>query len=253
MRRRPIYASIVAPPATKAAVRIRIQGADNMEPAELLDKAEIHIESAYLVRKLRGNDTEVFVQSVSQRDNAFSMAQLKEFCVLKQNYPVEILGIHVGSFIRGENPNNGEFMIQIVAEIKVRIPELKIKRVRWLFDGKENRWMGTIGHTRGSIVASLPTEAHRCEVIRIGIVYKPMLSTAQLWSPRAQVKQCFNCCQWGRTQASCNKARKCGECTGTHQTSKCPRKSALFCNCGKNHKSWQKGVCQNFAAYKVSV
>ena len=62
---RPTYASIVAPPANKAAVRIRIQGADMMQPAELLNKAKINIEGAYAVRKLRSNDTEVFVQSVS--------------------------------------------------------------------------------------------------------------------------------------------------------------------------------------------
>ena len=113
--------------------------------------------------------------------------------------------------------------------------------------------MGANGHTRGSIFASLPTEAFQCEVIRNGIVYNSMLYTAQLWSPRAQIKQCFNCCQWGHTQASCNRARRCGECAGTHQTRECPRKSVLCCNCGKDHKSWQKGACQNFAAYKASV
>ena len=36
---RPTYASIVPPPATKAAVRIRVDGADKMQPAELLNKA----------------------------------------------------------------------------------------------------------------------------------------------------------------------------------------------------------------------
>ena len=46
-----------------------------MQPAELLDKAKIHIEGAYAVRQLQSNDTEVFVQSVSQRDAALSMAQ----------------------------------------------------------------------------------------------------------------------------------------------------------------------------------
>ncbi|CCU82098.1 Putative uncharachterized protein [Blumeria hordei DH14] len=147
---RPTYASIVAPPANKAA-------------------AKLHIDGAFIVRKLRGNDTEVFLQSVSQRDAALSMAQPKKFCVLMQDYPVEILGIPFGTFIRGgKKPNNGEFINQVVAETKVRIPELKINRVRWLFEGKEHRWMGANGHTRGSIVASLPTEALQREVIRNG-------------------------------------------------------------------------------------
>ncbi|KAI0991148.1 hypothetical protein K3495_g17039, partial [Podosphaera aphanis] len=58
---RPTYASIVAPPATKAAVRIRVEGSDKMQPAELLRKAKSKILGAYAVRQLRSNDTEVFV------------------------------------------------------------------------------------------------------------------------------------------------------------------------------------------------
>ena len=27
----------------------------------------------------------------------------------------------------------------------------------------------------------------------------------------------------------------------------------LCCNCGKAHKSWQKGACTDFASYKASV
>ena len=80
---RPTYASIVALPATKAAVRIRVQEAENMVPAELLGKAKKHIEEAYAVKKLWSNNTEVFVQFVSQRNAALSMAQPKEFYVLK--------------------------------------------------------------------------------------------------------------------------------------------------------------------------
>ena len=40
MGRRLTYASILAPPVSKAAVRIRVQGANKMEPAEPLEKAE---------------------------------------------------------------------------------------------------------------------------------------------------------------------------------------------------------------------
>ena len=87
---RPIYASIVAPPATKAAVRIKIQGADNMQLAELIVKAKLHFEGAFAVWKLRNNEAKLFMQLVSQRDTALSMAQSREFCVLKQDYPVEI-------------------------------------------------------------------------------------------------------------------------------------------------------------------
>ena len=251
---RPTYASIVAPPATKAAVRIRVEGANKMQPAELLNKAKLHINGAYAVRQLRSNDTEVFVQSVSQRDAALRMAQPKEFCVLKQDYPVEILGVPLGTIIHGgKNANNSVAIFKMTTETKARIPGIQINRVRWLYDGKEHTWVKENGHTRGSVIASLPTEALQREVIRNGIVMDSMLYTAQLWSPRAQVKQCFNCSQWGHTQASCNKARKCGGCAGTHQTRDCPKKSVLCCNCGKAHLSWQKGACPSFAAYKANV
>ncbi|KAI0995706.1 hypothetical protein K3495_g12473 [Podosphaera aphanis] len=69
---RPSYASIVAPFATKAAVRIRVEGSEKMQPAELLTEAKQHISGAYAVRQLRSSDTEVFVQSVSQRDAALN-------------------------------------------------------------------------------------------------------------------------------------------------------------------------------------
>ena len=151
---RPTYASVVAPPATKAAVRIRIQGADKMQPAELLNKAKTHIEGAYAVRQLRSNDTEVFVQSISQRDAALNMAQPKEFCVLKQDYPVEILGVPLGTMIHGgKNADNGRMIYQITTETNVRIPGIQINRLRWLYDGKEHQWRNKNGHTRGSVIA----------------------------------------------------------------------------------------------------
>lgn len=101
---------------------------------------------------------------------------------------------------------------------------------------------GGIG--RGSVNLSLPTEALQREVIRCGIVYNAVLYVAQFWSPRAQIKQCFNCNQWGHTQASCNKATRCGECAGTYQTRDCQKKSVSCCICGKAHRAWQKGACQ---------
>ncbi|KAI1007340.1 hypothetical protein K3495_g880 [Podosphaera aphanis] len=58
---RPTYASVVAPPATKAGVRIRVDGSEKMQPAELLNKAKQHIARTYAARKLRSNDIEVFV------------------------------------------------------------------------------------------------------------------------------------------------------------------------------------------------
>ncbi|KAI0998808.1 hypothetical protein K3495_g9386 [Podosphaera aphanis] len=183
---RPTYVSVVAPPATTAAVRIRVDGSKKMQPAELLNKAKQHIAGAYAVRKLRSNDTEVFVPSVSQRDTALSLPQPKEFQILKQDSPVEVLGFPLGITIEGEkNANNGNLIRKIIPETKTRISDINIGRIRWLHDGKENRWAETSKQTRGSVIFSLPTEALQREVVRNDIVHDSMLYTAQLGSPRA--------------------------------------------------------------------
>ncbi|KAI1007232.1 hypothetical protein K3495_g991 [Podosphaera aphanis] len=250
----PTYASIVAPPATKAAVRIRVEGSDKMQPAELLRKAKSKIVGAYAVRQLRSNDTEVFVQSVSQRDAALKMVQPKDFQILKQDHHVEIVGVPLGTIIqRGRTGDNRRIIYEIEEATKTQIPGIKITRLRWLHDGKEHQWSGTNGHTRGSVIMRLPTEALQREVVRKGIVINSILYTAQLWSPRAQAKQCFNCSQWGHTQASCNRTTRCGECAGAHQTRDCPKKSVACCNCGKSHKAWQNGACPSFTQYKASI
>ena len=104
-----------------------------MQLVELLNEAKIHIEEAYAVRQLRTNDTEVLVQSVLQRDAALNMAQPKEFCVLKQDHPVEILGVPLGTMIQGgKNADNGRIIHQIATETNVRIPGIKINRLRFL-------------------------------------------------------------------------------------------------------------------------
>ena len=102
-------------------------------------------------------------------------------------------------------------------------------------------------------MVSLPSEAMQTEVVRNGLVINAMLFTAQVWSPRAQPKQCYNCSQWGHTQASCGKAARCGECAGAHQTRDCPRKRVSCANCGKEHRSWQKAACRTYQVYKGSV
>lgn len=128
---RPTYASIVAPPATKAAVRIRMEGSEKMQPAELLKKAELHITGAYAVRQLKNSDTEVFVGSVSQRDTILGLAQPKEFKILKPDYPVEIVGVPLGTNIeKGKTANNGRIISEITEATKLRIPGIKINRVK---------------------------------------------------------------------------------------------------------------------------
>ncbi|KAI0994330.1 hypothetical protein K3495_g13852 [Podosphaera aphanis] len=214
------YATAAAPAASQSAVRIRIPVAEDMQPSQLLNMAKEHITGAYAVRKMRSNDTEVFVGSTAQRDAALNMPHPETFKILRQDYPVEIS---------------------------------EINRIRWLHDGKEISKAKSSGKTRGTLIVSLPTEALQKEVVRNGIVIDSILYAAQLWSPRAQIKQCFNCSQWGHTQAACGKAARCGECAGDHQSRDCPIKWISCCHCGKSHPSWHKSACQTHSVYRKNV
>ena len=69
------YASVMAPQTTKAAIPVKIDGADKLQAEELLSKAKKHIDGAYAIRQMRSNDTEVFFQSASQREAALNMRQ----------------------------------------------------------------------------------------------------------------------------------------------------------------------------------
>lgn len=225
-----------------------------MLPAEILSKAKEHIKGAYAVRQMRSHDTEVFVQSARQRDAALNMPHPETFKILRQDYPVEVPGVPLSTKIEGgKNANNNGLITKIIEGSIIRIPGLQINRIRWLHDGREVTNSQTNGHKRGSIIVSLPTEALQAEVVRNGLVLDSMLFSAHLWSPKGHVKQCFNCNQWGHTQALCRKEARCGECAGSHQTKDCPKKGVSCCNCGKSHRAWQKNACHTFQIYKNGV
>ncbi|CCU75202.1 AIR1 domain-containing protein [Blumeria hordei DH14] len=248
------YASVVAPQMTKTAVRIRIDGAQNLQPDELLSKAKQHIEGAFAIRQMRSHDTEVYVQSASQRDAALKMCQPPEFKIFRQDFPVEVFGVPLRTrIVGGRDADNYAIIREIETATKVRIPGLRINRIRWLHDGKKYQRSKKNRQSRGSIVVSLLSEAMQTKVVRNGLVINAMLFTAQAYSPRAQPKQCFNCSQWGHIQASCGKAARCSEFAGAHQTRDCPRKRVSCANCGKEHRSWQKAACRTYQVYKGSV
>ncbi|KAI0995868.1 hypothetical protein K3495_g12312 [Podosphaera aphanis] len=247
------HATVAAPAASQSAVRIRIPGAEEMQPSQLLNMAKEHITGAYAVRKMRSNDTEVFVGSTAQRDAALNMPHPETFKILRQDYPVEISGVPLGTKVQGGKNADNKAIIKEIIQASKRIARLEINRIRWLHDGKEISKAKSSGKTRGTLIVSLPTEALQKEVVRNVIVIDSILYTAQLWSPRAQVKQCFNCSQWGHTQAACGKAARCGECASDHQSRDCPKKRISCCNCGKSHPSWHKSACQTYSVYRKSV
>ncbi|KAI6250051.1 hypothetical protein HI914_02081 [Erysiphe necator] len=196
------YASVVALPAAKAAVRIRVPGTEELQPAELLSIAKQKIKGAYAIRQMRSHDTEVFVQSSNHRDAVLSMEQPKEFKILRKDFPVEIAGVPLSTKIASEKNADNSALISILSNAsKMKIPGLQTNRIRWLQGGKEHEKARKKGHTRGSVILSLPTEELQWRVIRNGIVIDSILYSAQIWTPKAQTKQCFNCSQWGHVQA----------------------------------------------------
>ena len=203
---------------------------------------------------MRSKDTEVFVQSAVQRDAALSMPHPEAFKILKQDFPVEISGVPLQTPIEGgKNANNDELIKSIIKATKVRIPGLQINRISWLHDGKEKVHSKKAGHSRGTVIMSLPSEELQTDVVRNGKVLNAMLYSAQLWSPKVQAKQCFNCSQWGHTQVVCQKSARCGQCAGNHQSRDCPNKSVSCCNCGKAHQSWLKSACPTYQVYKNAM
>jgi hypothetical protein len=129
------------------------------------------------------------------------------------------------------------------------IPNLAINKIRWLHDDKTQAERKLSGKTRGSVIVSLPTQAIQQEVIRRGLVISSQLYETRLYSQGLEAKLCFNCSQWGHTQAACGKRARCGECAGPHQTRECQKERVSCCNCGKAHRAWQRRLCRTFQAY----
>ena len=133
------------------------------------------------------------------------------------------------------------------------IPGIMITKVRWLHDDKMQAERITSGKTRGTVIISLPTQAMQHEVVRKGIVINSQLYDTRLYSQALEVKQCFNCSQWGHSQAACGKRARCGECAGPHQTRECKKQGVSCCNCGRPHRAWQKKECRTFQAYYEDI
>lgn len=66
-------APLVAPQMAKTEVRVRTDGARNLQQEMLLSKSRKHIRGAFANLQMLSNDTKVFVQSAFQRDEALNI------------------------------------------------------------------------------------------------------------------------------------------------------------------------------------
>ena len=234
----------------RPAVRIRCEALSSKKPTEILKAVTPIITGAYAARTLRSGDIEVAVVTQQDKDRALNNLNTQEFQVLRQDYPVELWGVPLDTPIdHGRNADNSRIISGIKEATKRLIPNLHINKIRWLHSPKEHAERIKRGKVRGTLIVSLPTQEAQHQAIRKGLVLEAELFEAHLHDHGAQVKQCFNCSQWGHTQTACSRPAKCGRCAGAHQTRACTGNKESCANCGKAHKSWQKAVCRTFKAF----
>ena len=240
----------VEPLSQRTAVRVRLSDSKGKSPTELLAAVKPLIAGAFAVKQLRSGDIEVAVPDQRTKDRVLNQPQTEDLRILRQDYPVELWGVPLSTLIdSGKNANNTALMQGICTASKAIIPTLNINKVRWLHTPKQHESRLQMGKTRGTIVVSLPTQALQHEVIQKGLVVNSQLYDAHLHDHGTQVRQCFNCGQWGHTQSACGKMTKCSICADTHQTMDCPKKRVSCVNCGQAHKAWQKAVCKTFKSF----
>jgi hypothetical protein len=234
----------------KHSVRLRLDDSQGRTPEEILKAVKPVIKGAYAVRTLRSGDVDVLVPDQHDRDTAVNQAETEGFRIIRQDYPVEVAGVPLDLHIEGGRAADNLPLRRDVATATGKIvPGVMVTRIRWLHDTKERENRRRGGKTRGTVIVCLATEAMRREVVKKGIVIRALHYEARLYSHGNQVKQCYNCNQWGHTQAACGKQARCGECAGSHQSRECPKQRVSCCNCGRAHRAWQRGECRTYQAY----
>jgi hypothetical protein len=241
---------MLPPAAQRTAIRVRLEEAQGKSPPELLEAVKPAIQGAYAVRQLRSGDVEVMVTDQQAKDRALNQKETVGCKVLRQDYPVEVLGVPLTTGIKhGKVVDNEEIIKAICAATRRTIPGININRIRWLHDAKGHEDRLKIGKKRGTVIMSLPTQALQYEAIRKGVVIGAEFFEARLYNHSLEMKQCFKCYGWGHTQTACGKQERCGECAGNHPTKECTKERVSCVNCGKGHRAWQKRLCGTFQVF----
>jgi len=241
---------IVEPLLQHTVIRVRLPDSKDKSPMELLVTVKPLIAGAYAVKQLRSGDIKVAVPDQRTKDCVLNQSQVEDLQILQQNYSVKLWGVPLSTSIdNGKSANNTALMQGMCNAFRIIIFTLSINKIHWLHALKQHESHLQMSKTRGIIVISLPTQALQHKVIQKGIVINSQLYDVHLHDHGTQVRQCFNCEQWGHTQSVCEKTVKCSICADTHQTMDCLKKRVLCVNCGQAHKTWQKTVCKIFKSF----
>jgi hypothetical protein len=247
--RRPIAGGV----PLRASVRIRMTGAKEMGHEEVLKEAKKYIPGAYAMKQLRSGDIDIMVPDQAAKDAALNRLEaesIEGMKILRQDYLIEIPGVPLSLKVcHGKDADNSGLIQNICAATKKIVSNITINTVRWLHapDSQKKR-LGPI-KTRGTLILSLPSQALQLKAVQAGIIIDSQHFEVRLFSHSLQVKQCFNCGQWGHTQAACGRDPRCGHCASPHRTTDCPMDRVSCVNCGRKHKAWQRAACGTFQAY----
>jgi hypothetical protein len=78
---------------------------------------------------------------------------------------------------------------------------------------------------------------HRC-VESIGFTIEHEHHNAELFVPKFQIMQCFNCYGYGHRAANCKRKSRCGKCGENHNTRDCKNNNRHCCQCKGKHEAW---------------
>lgn len=237
------------------SVRVQAPRVKDLSGPEALKEVKKGVPSAIAIRKLKSGDIDVYVPSEAARDKVLSAPQTEGIKILRRDFQVAIHGVPVKVPVGFQEPEESmRTASRIAAESAPVAAGLEITRLSWMHGRKEHeaRIQGA-GKTRGTLIVGFRTEEMRRRAIKGGLIIQAEIYAAEAYDRSLEVKRCFNCQQWGHSQAACGRHARCGRCADTHDTRKCPEKSVACANCGKPHKAWQAGACPVYRAYYEEI
>jgi hypothetical protein len=191
---------------TQAAARIRLE--DNQGTArETLAKASTIIPESYAIYTLQRGDIDVLVPSQTIKDQILNQPEIQGCKVLRLDYLIEIPGVPFSTSIVNEKSSNKEDTIKSICKgMKRLLPTFVITKIRWLHDLTAQATRNpTVVKTRGIVILGLRTQDMQYQAIKKGVIINSKLHDARLLKSKCLPKQCFQCCQWGNSQAACKK------------------------------------------------
>ena len=89
-----------------------------------------------------------------------------------------------------------------------------------------------------SIVVYLNNHHDANKMIKNGFHIDCFHHAAERFCPQFQIKQCYNCCDYGHQATHCKRQPRCGKCGDKHNTRECKNTKVYCVQCGGAHEAW---------------